>query len=75
MCEACNGELILLGSLGKREWFRCRDCGVDQSRTVVATIKEIVEQDQELLDRLDGDTEQYGADWRDEAVVERRADQ
>jgi hypothetical protein len=28
-CPACGGEGKELGSLGKRKWFRCRDCGIE----------------------------------------------
>jgi hypothetical protein len=30
-CRVCGGELSLLGMLGRRGHFRCRDCGLDQS--------------------------------------------
>jgi len=29
-CPCCNGPLVELGTLGARDWFRCRDCGLDQ---------------------------------------------
>lgn len=28
-CNVCDGPLMLLGSLGKLDWFRCRDCGME----------------------------------------------
>ncbi len=31
-CAICGGELIPLGRLGRRSWYRCRDCGLDTSR-------------------------------------------
>ncbi len=31
-CEACGGELQLLGTLGTRTHYRCRNCGLDSSR-------------------------------------------
>lgn len=32
-CPACDtGEGVPLGNLGRKEWFRCRDCGIDFSR-------------------------------------------
>ena len=31
-CCGCGGELILLGYLGCLAHYRCRDCGLDQSR-------------------------------------------
>ena len=32
-CPLCPGEGALLGTLGLRTWFRCRQCGMDFSRT------------------------------------------
>jgi hypothetical protein len=32
-CVDCHGVLVLLGILGDLAWFRCRDCGLDQSIT------------------------------------------
>lgn len=29
---ACGGQVTVLGTLGNREHFRCRDCGIDGSR-------------------------------------------
>lgn len=31
-CECCGGPLSSLGRLGYLDWFRCRDCGLDQSQ-------------------------------------------
>lgn len=31
-CPECGGDGVLLGNLGRREHFRCRDCGIDFSR-------------------------------------------
>lgn len=31
MCKVCNGVLVFLGRLGNLDWFRCRDCGMEQS--------------------------------------------
>jgi transposase-like protein len=28
-CPLCGGMGTLLGILGLRQWWRCRDCGVD----------------------------------------------
>lgn len=28
-CPVCSGPGVLLGGLGRREYFRCRDCGMD----------------------------------------------
>lgn len=30
-CHICGGEGVLLGSLGMRAYFRCRNCGMDFS--------------------------------------------
>lgn len=30
-CPACNGELFELGTLGNRQHYRCRACGIDCS--------------------------------------------
>ncbi len=30
-CNVCNGDLVLLGNLSYRYYFRCRACGMDQS--------------------------------------------
>lgn len=32
-CAVCEGELVYLGQLGTRLHFRCRHCGMEQSRT------------------------------------------
>lgn len=31
VCEECGGPAIFMGSLGKTDWFRCRDCGWEQA--------------------------------------------
>lgn len=31
-CPACGGPGVLLGTLGRLEHFRCRDCGAEFSR-------------------------------------------
>jgi hypothetical protein len=31
-CEACGGELRLLGQLGRMVWLRCRDGGSEQGQ-------------------------------------------
>lgn len=33
-CPACSGPGVLLGSLGSLRHFRCRDCGIDFSRSI-----------------------------------------
>jgi ribosomal protein L37E len=33
-CPMCDGPGEYLGSLGSKEWFRCRNCGMDFSNTV-----------------------------------------
>jgi hypothetical protein len=30
-CPVCGGSLALLGQLGPLLWFRCINCGLDQS--------------------------------------------
>jgi len=30
-CPVCDGPGIFLGALGKMQYFRCRDCGMDFS--------------------------------------------
>ena len=32
-CGTCGGELVYLGTLGNREHYRCRNCGMDVSTT------------------------------------------
>jgi tRNA(Ile2) C34 agmatinyltransferase TiaS len=29
VCSVCGGELYVLGTLGKRMWFRCQNCGLE----------------------------------------------
>jgi hypothetical protein len=30
LCPACGGEEpVVLGQLGRLQWYRCRDCGID----------------------------------------------
>lgn len=31
-CFLCSGSLVVLGTLGNRLHFRCRNCGMEQSR-------------------------------------------
>jgi hypothetical protein len=31
-CPCCGGPGVELGTLGRLEWFRCRDCGMDFQR-------------------------------------------
>ena len=33
-CVMCDGPLVPLGTLGRRQYSRCRNCGMDQSREV-----------------------------------------
>lgn len=28
-CPACGGVALYLGTLGRKVWHRCRDCGTD----------------------------------------------
>lgn len=32
-CTLCNGPLAYLGQLGRRTWYRCIACGMEQSST------------------------------------------
>lgn len=36
-CRICGGPLCFLGTLGRRDWFRCQACGLDQSRAAEET--------------------------------------
>lgn len=31
-CSACGGPAPVMGVLGRREWRRCRNCGMDSSK-------------------------------------------
>ncbi len=33
-CFACSGSLAILGQLGHLVWFRCIDCGLEQTHTL-----------------------------------------
>lgn len=33
-CMVCGGPMILIGVLGSRRWYRCRDCGIDDHEEV-----------------------------------------
>lgn len=35
-CDWCGGPPVLLGVLGRRIHFRCRDCGIPYSREEIA---------------------------------------
>lgn len=35
-CSLCGGPGVLLGRLGPRLWWRCRDCGIDFSTAAPA---------------------------------------
>jgi len=28
-CPVCGGEGVFMGNLGRKSWFRCRDCGIE----------------------------------------------
>lgn len=32
-CTLCDGPIAYLGQLGRRTWFRCIACGLEQSST------------------------------------------
>lgn len=36
-CSMCDGKLMLLGQLGERVHFRCKNCGMDISRPMKRT--------------------------------------
>lgn len=36
-CGICGGLLVPLGTLGSREWYRCRNCGLEQMECKVKT--------------------------------------
>ena len=36
-CACCKGLVYSMGILGKKEWGRCRACGMDQHRKVEET--------------------------------------
>jgi hypothetical protein len=40
-CVVCHGDLVFMGQLGNLKWFRCRACGMQQSRKVRARVKKI----------------------------------
>jgi len=46
-CEACDGPLACLGNLGVRVWYRCRNCGLDQSAVEHGELGIITETDDE----------------------------
>ena len=31
-CVLCSGPLVVLGSLGRLDWYRCRNCGAQYSQ-------------------------------------------
>ena len=31
-CDVCGGECFILGTLGNRTHYRCRNCGMDSSQ-------------------------------------------
>ena len=31
-CPECNGPGVFMGSLGRLDWFRCRNCGMEFSQ-------------------------------------------
>lgn len=38
-CPICAGEGVLLGALGLRRYFRCRQCGIDFSHPLHRMLK------------------------------------
>lgn len=66
-CITCGGELVPMGSLGKKQWYRCRNCGMDQSREVENPKRVMVSEElplspkiQAFEDWLDKLSEKYG---------------
>lgn len=39
-CKFCGGDLHQLGTLGNLQWFRCRHCGGQFSRTLKSVWKD-----------------------------------
>lgn len=33
-CIMCDSELVILGVLGKKIWYKCRACGLEQNAEV-----------------------------------------
>ncbi len=31
LCSICDGFLNLMGTLGTKDWYRCQDCGMEQT--------------------------------------------
>lgn len=52
-CVACGGPLMLLGQMGKLVHFRCRNCGMDQSKPATDLPPDFFE---------DGDEDEDGPD-------------
>jgi len=44
-CPVCGGVLVPLGTLGIRDYFRCRDCGMDCSHETGTVYLPNVEED------------------------------
>ena len=59
-CKMCGGECGFMGSLGPKLWFRCINCGADQSFSP--------EDEQPLQDNEDDDD-----DWQDDHDDERES--
>jgi hypothetical protein len=59
-CICGSHEATVLGALGNRLWFRCRDCGLDREATPrdLASLSEAVDQ----IDTSDEPVEAYDLD-------------
>jgi len=33
-CMICGGPMVLIGTLGSRRWYRCRNCGIDDHEEI-----------------------------------------
>ena len=50
-CGLCSGELVYMGNLGRLEWHRCRNCGMDwcsKGAYPLWSRKDVCEEDNEI---------------------------
>ncbi|GEM_PF-3342904 len=68
ICMVCAGPLVSMGRLGRKEWFRCRNCGMEQYREAKGrapmTMHPYATPARKLMDELEklwkaGDTEEF----------------
>jgi hypothetical protein len=43
-CMVCGGPRYLLGSLGNRRHYRCRNCGMGSSHVVRRRVRKVTEE-------------------------------